>query len=660
MCVYRNDQCVGNGIFESGVAIITSCPLEVFASPRVDPPISYDCSRFVDRNDTLLGGAGGYCASLERDNDANLCEEHYIRLNVSRGVLCTHVAGEGCRAEKYSNNSDVKRDCPKSVFGGEFSIVVSPSPALPESHPPRNPPIGPLWKHPRIPPFAPPAQPPSRPPNATPFSPPAQAPSTPPVPSSWPPSPLGLPPAPPTSPPPPAHPPMSLECERMSHMNNTKWESEISVCRTTDARNDDPDVCHAFYYTHADSNNATFCVHDGEICKRENDADNKPLIHTCPASVFFNRYESSSPPPSQPVPWMPHSPSAPPLLPPPSPLPCPPPPSTPPAPPPPSHPPVFPSPREPPQSPSTPNPSPPPPTPLAPPPFLPVPEICYTEFARRHDTNASGEGEFCNTLERSDDPYFCEQFFFWDMKTSEGTLCVHEDNRCKAEGTRNDRTKTVCPQEIFASPRPFPPVSFECSQFINKTDTRREHPTRYCASDERNANPALCEDHFFTLNETHAVLCVYVDDDTTTGCRNLLSQAGNVVTNTCPEHVFGGSIPPPLPPMSEECLRMLDLNNTKWEGENSFCRSPTRNQDAHLCESHYYIHADSNNATFCRYNNATNGDCRRENDADNKAVMHNCPSIVFFNRYAPLYPPPLPHALSMSPSMPARRVLLYG
>eukprot|EP00965_Chrysotila_dentata_P052984 1757690-Pleurochrysis_carterae.AAC.1 len=39
MCVYRNDSCVGNGIFESGTAIRTSCPLEVFASPRVDPPI---------------------------------------------------------------------------------------------------------------------------------------------------------------------------------------------------------------------------------------------------------------------------------------------------------------------------------------------------------------------------------------------------------------------------------------------------------------------------------------------------------------------------------------------------------------------------------------------------------------------------------------------
>eukprot|EP00965_Chrysotila_dentata_P108042 3568595-Pleurochrysis_carterae.AAC.1 len=61
-----------NGVFESDAAVRTPCPLEVFVSPRVDPPVSYNCSRFVGRNDTLLGGTGGYCASPERNADADL------------------------------------------------------------------------------------------------------------------------------------------------------------------------------------------------------------------------------------------------------------------------------------------------------------------------------------------------------------------------------------------------------------------------------------------------------------------------------------------------------------------------------------------------------------------------------------------------------------
>eukprot|EP00965_Chrysotila_dentata_P056293 1867597-Pleurochrysis_carterae.AAC.1 len=89
----------------------------------------------------------------------------------------------------------------------------------------------------------------------------------------------------------------------MLKLNNTKWEGENSVCRSLPARNENANVCHSFYYTHAHSNNATFCQYDEEYgrCRRQNDADNKALMHTCPAFVFFNRYDSPSSPPSPPV-----------------------------------------------------------------------------------------------------------------------------------------------------------------------------------------------------------------------------------------------------------------------------------------------------------------------------------------------------------------------
>eukprot|EP00965_Chrysotila_dentata_P126510 4182912-Pleurochrysis_carterae.AAC.1 len=126
MCVYRNDMCMGNGMFESGVATITSCPLEVFASPRVDPPISYNCSRFVGRNDTLLRGAGEFCASPERNSDSSLCEKHYIRMNTTLGILCTFDESQGCLSEKYANGSDIERYCPEKVFDGDFSLPPVP------------------------------------------------------------------------------------------------------------------------------------------------------------------------------------------------------------------------------------------------------------------------------------------------------------------------------------------------------------------------------------------------------------------------------------------------------------------------------------------------------------------------------------------------------
>eukprot|EP00965_Chrysotila_dentata_P141343 4671297-Pleurochrysis_carterae.AAC.1 len=152
--------------------------------------------------------------------------------------------------------------------------------------PPEQPPPSPSPLPPVLPPPSPsPVPPPQSPPPVLP-------------PSS--PSPPGSPPAPLISSPPPAYPPLSEVCERMYHMNNTKWEGDDSVCRTLPARNDDPDVCNAFYYTHADSNNATFCEYDkfasSNQCKRQNDARNQPVMHTCPAFVFFNRYESPSPP----------------------------------------------------------------------------------------------------------------------------------------------------------------------------------------------------------------------------------------------------------------------------------------------------------------------------------------------------------------------------
>eukprot|EP00965_Chrysotila_dentata_P143538 4742894-Pleurochrysis_carterae.AAC.1 len=275
--------------------------------------MSEECVRMLYLNNTKWEGEDSFCRSPSRNQDARLCESHYYTHgNSNNATFCRYnnASSRDCRRENDADNNVVMHTCPVLVFLNRYeSSSPPPSPdvpgmpllPLPPSPPPARPPsMPPAPLPPALPPVLPPPSPsPAPPPQPPPPVPPPSPPSPP-----WPPA---SPPAPLTSSPPPAYPPLSEECEKMYHMNNTKWEGEASLCRTVDARNQYPDVCHSFYYTHADSNNATFCRYHNESgqCRRENNADNKALMHTCPAFVFFNRYESPSPPSSPPAPWMP-------------------------------------------------------------------------------------------------------------------------------------------------------------------------------------------------------------------------------------------------------------------------------------------------------------------------------------------------------------------
>eukprot|EP00965_Chrysotila_dentata_P088553 2924501-Pleurochrysis_carterae.AAC.1 len=66
----------------------------------------------MGRNDTFLRGAGEFCSSSERNLDRSLCEKHYIRMNMSLGILCTFDENQGCLAEEHANGSALERECP--------------------------------------------------------------------------------------------------------------------------------------------------------------------------------------------------------------------------------------------------------------------------------------------------------------------------------------------------------------------------------------------------------------------------------------------------------------------------------------------------------------------------------------------------------------------
>eukprot|EP00965_Chrysotila_dentata_P142019 4694525-Pleurochrysis_carterae.AAC.1 len=99
------------------------------------------------------------------------------------------------------------------------------------------------------------------------------------------------------------------------------------------------------------------------------------------------------------------------------------------------------------------------------------------------------------------------------------------------------------------------------------------------------------------------------------------------------------SPPPGFPPLSEECLAMLRLNNTKWEGDDVFCLSEMRDEDLNACQSHYYSNVEGTAGTFCKYDRERR-ECRNERDSENNVVRHMCPSWVFSMRYESPSPPP--------------------
>eukprot|EP00965_Chrysotila_dentata_P063594 2107172-Pleurochrysis_carterae.AAC.1 len=136
-----------------------------------------------------------------------------------------------------------------------------------------------------------------------------------------------------------------------------------------------------------------------------------------------------------------------------------------------------------------------------------MPDVCYTEFANRHDVSKSeDENDYCYGDLKSSSKAYCEQFFFSWVNAAgiyTGTLCEYADGKCRQNGG-NEAIRTVCPAEVFQESQQEQPFPHKCSPFADRKNVRIEGDNAECSTGGRNANEIVCNEYYKQLTDSTA------------------------------------------------------------------------------------------------------------------------------------------------------------